>query len=148
MKIILHVLLLSSLWLLVACDTKLNSAPPSYVKDITCYKEGSDGIMVYIVLADETGAMTTASGTLKLTILETEHSQPIFSLDLPVQHSLFQRAKVGMGAFEHEVLLLNIGRITYGSFSSPPEEMSTGKLMVELTTEDGRIIKGDNICSL
>ena len=146
MKRLITTILLASLWLLAACDAQLNSAPPSYVKDITCYKEGSDGIMIYIVLADETGAMTTASGTLKMTILESEYSYPIFSLDTPVQHSLFQRAKVGMGAFEHEVILLNLGRITYGSFSTPPKEMSTGKLVVELTTEDGRVIKGDKTC--
>jgi len=132
----------------------LNSATPSYIKQVTSYKAGSDGLVIYIILADSSGAMTTASGALDLTISETknEYSNPggfterksrLFSASLSVQRSTFQKAKVGLGAFEHEVILLSLGRIAYSSFSAAPKEM-TGKILVEFRTEDGHLLKGES----
>jgi hypothetical protein len=89
----------------------LNDAAPSYVKQVSAYKEGSDGLVVYIVLADSTGAMTTADGTLELTISEeqraywrdeetTARNLLLFSKRIPVSRSSFRRAKVGIGAYD------------------------------------------------
>jgi len=148
--------ILFSCALLSACPDlmPLNSASPSYIKNVTSYKEGSDGIIVYIVLADSSGAMTTASGTLDMTISETKHkysypsgmserTSKLFSMHVPVWRSSFIETKVGRGAFEHDVILLSLGRITYSSFDATPKEM-TGKISVEFKTEGGKVIKGED----
>jgi hypothetical protein len=38
-----------------ACSFPANTAPPDYVKQVTAYKEGSDGVFVYFILADDRG---------------------------------------------------------------------------------------------
>ena len=129
---------------LLGCDMTLNSAPPSYIKDVTVYKEGSDGVVVYVVLADHKGAMTTASGALDLTISEEEHSYILYSNTIPVDNTSFQKAKVGMGAFEHEVILYSLGRIPYSSFNTTPKDKSLGKVSIEFKTNTGKVIKGEN----
>jgi hypothetical protein len=141
--------------LLMACSElmPLNNAPPTYIKQVTAYKEGSDGLFIYIILADSSGAMTTASGTLELHISETRHdfslyggiserNKPLFSTRVAVPRSSFRRAKVGLGAFEHEVIMFPVGRISYSSFSKRPSEM-TGKVQATFATEDGRSLKGE-----
>ncbi len=42
--------------------------PPSYIKDTVAYKEGSNGLVVYLILSDADGQMTRSSGvtTLKM----------------------------------------------------------------------------------
>ena len=142
-------------FLLTGCSDlmPLNNTPPSYIKRVTAYKEGSDGLFIYIVLADDTGAMTTAVGTLELEISETSHgfsrhggmakqNIPLFSTRIAIRRASFRRSKVGLGAFEHEVIMFSVGRIAYSSFSKRPSEM-TGKAQVTFVTEDGRSLKGE-----
>jgi hypothetical protein len=97
--------------------------------------------------------MTTASGMLELEISETRHdfsmyggmserNLSLFSTRMAVPRSSFRRAKVGLGAFEHEVILFPIGRISYSSFSKRPSEM-TGKVQVTFITDDSRSLKGE-----
>jgi|WetSurMetagenome_2_1015567.scaffolds.fasta_scaffold00054_21 hypothetical protein len=131
----------------------LNSAPPSYIKQVTAYKEGSDGLFIYIILADNTGAMTTASGTLALEIIGTHHDfslysrmvkqdLTLYSTSIPISNSSFRRTKVGRGAFEHEVIMFPIGRIVYSSFIMRPSNM-TGKVKVTFVTKDDRVLEGE-----
>jgi hypothetical protein len=140
-----------ALLLLLACDRigPLNSAPPSYIKNVAAYKEGSDGIVLYIVLADSQGAMTIASGKLRVEIVETTYrhypekaEDQLFWSQFPVDRESFRRAKVGMGAFEHELILFTLGRITYDRFLRRPTEIS-GKVKVEFVTDDQRSLKGE-----
>lgn len=50
----------------------LNESSPTYVKDVVAYKEG-EGLFVYFILADSSGAMTTSGGKVTLTITWTLH---------------------------------------------------------------------------
>lgn len=134
-------------------NVTLNDNPPSYLKSIVAYKEGYDGIAVYIILADYNGIMTTADGEMKLEIFEIHYDyyhipayfdSLLFSLAISVKKSFFSKTKVGIGAFEHEVIMLYIGRIPYSNFSKPPSEMS-GKVRVNFITNDGRSLYGEEI---
>lgn len=118
---------------------KQNEAPPSYIKDVVAYKEGSDGIYIYFVLADDYGAPTSSFGIVFITIYETksewstwtkeytEQRIPLYSNieePLTVTTSSFSNSIVGLGAFERKVLLCPVGRITYSEFNHQPEESS------------------------
>jgi len=157
LKIIIAIAL--SCLCLSGCDflqllTPMNNAPPSYIKKIGSFNEGSDALVVYIVLADKTGAMTTAAGTLDVRIFETMTSYssskgftsefvPLYKASYTVEISSFQRTKVGRGSFEHQVILVSLGRITYSRFLSMPKEIM-GKIFIEFKTKDGKVIKGND----
>ncbi len=136
------------------CDLLLNDNPPSYIKDVVAYKEGSEGIEIYFILADDSGAMTTSDGTVFLTITEThtewntrvskfiEIEEKLYSKTISVKKTDFRKAKVGTGAFEHEVILYLIGRVDYSSLTKKPSEMS-GKVKVEFQMPNGKLLKGE-----
>lgn len=160
MNRLLFILVMDGL-LLAGCSSMipLNNAPPSYIKETVAYKEGSYGLEFYIILADATGAMTTANGTLELEITEThlyiskygsieERNLLLFSTRTVVSRSSFGRAKVGKGEFRHEVILFPFERkrIPYSSFSKRPSE-TDGKVRVTFVTEDGRSLKGEDTIS-
>jgi hypothetical protein len=71
------ILLLSTLMLtlLLGCDsvTPLNTQPPAYIKQLTVLKEGYEAVLIYVIFADGSGAMTTATGTLDLSIIDSDH---------------------------------------------------------------------------
>jgi hypothetical protein len=91
----------------------LNDRAPAYIKDVVAYKEG-DWFVLYMVLADETGAMTTTDGHLQVTI--TSGTLDVHTLGVALKKSDFQRATVGRGAFAHDVVMYMIGRIPYSQF--------------------------------
>ncbi len=137
----------------VSCS-RLNERPPSYIRDVTAYKEGSDGLMVYFVLADANGAMTTSDGTVSLRITQTRiavdpHSfqtrqtdEHLYSTDFKVKKKEFRKTKVGLGAFERDVILYAVGRIPYSSFAKRPSE-PIGKVSLWFQTPDNRPLQGE-----
>jgi DNA-directed RNA polymerase alpha subunit len=137
----------------IACN-RLNQNPPDYVKDVTVYKEGSEGLMIYFVLADADGVMTTADGGVTLTISETHteysswdykeirHDVILYSTSYNVQKSDFKKTTVGLGAFQHEVILCPVGRVTYSSFEIRPTQF-TGKAVIEFKTHSGQVLRGE-----
>ena len=139
----------------VGCDdfSPLNTSPPSYIKNVAAYKEGSDGLIVYFVLSDKDGEMTTASGTLKLDLSENktvysyngiiEHTSVLFSTTVAVNQADFRRATVGMGAFQHRIVMYTFGRITYDQFRFAPREQM-GKATVQFKANDGKLLKGED----
>jgi hypothetical protein len=82
------VILLAVIVLISSCV--LNQNPPDYMKDVLAYKEGSDGLVIYFILADSSGQMTTADGLINLIISETKTARlsdtktevVLFSIDL------------------------------------------------------------------
>ena len=133
----------------------LNDNSPAYVKEVVAYKEGSEGLMIYFILADSSGSMTTSDGYVTLTISET-HSEwssltseyidteiTLYSASFEVKKTNFQKAKVGVGAFEHEVILCSLGRIDYSSFRKRPSEIS-GKVKIEFQTHNALRYKGED----
>lgn len=142
---------------LTACDEfkallPVNSSPPEYVKDVVAYKEGSDALMLYIVLADSRGAMTSADGTLEIRIEETDHvfrggeliesHTTLYATKKMVSQHQFRHATLGRGAFEHDGIIYVAGRIPYYDFERQPKE-HTGRIVVTFTPAGGRPMTGD-----
>lgn len=50
-----------------ACSDQHNTNPPEYLKQLTVYKEG-DGLVIYFILADRNGQMTTCDGEVSMEI--------------------------------------------------------------------------------
>ena len=139
-----------SLFIFSACS--LNDNPAAYIKDVVAYKEG-DGVFVYFILADSTGAMTTSAGEATVRIIETrkdyskfqptETERELYKKIVNVEKSYFIKTKVGRGAFSRKVILFAVGRIPDSDFKKYALE-SSGKLVItfkptadtELTGED------------
>ncbi len=137
-----------------SCSALANQKQAVYVKDVTAYKEGSGGLMVYFVLADADGAMTTSDGTVTLVITQTrisldpnnyrtrETDEVLYSTSFRVRKNDFRRTKIGLGAFARDGTLYPVGRITYSAFSKYPSEL-TGKVRMWFQTADGRTLEGE-----
>ena len=96
--------------------------------------------------SDDSGAMTTSDGKVYLTISEThsewsgsdfvEIKDELYSASFNVVKTDFQKTKVGLGAFEHEVILCSLGRIAYSSLRGF-KTSTTGEVEVEFLRSDG-----------
>jgi hypothetical protein len=132
-----------------------NSARADYVKQVTAYKEGSQQMAIYFVLADAQGAPTAADGWALLMITEehTDYSTDkktstlLYQQTFDIKASDFTSSKVGQGAFEHDLLLFPIGRLPYTDFKAQPAEFS-GKVSIDFHTADGRTLHGDDTVDL
>lgn len=83
---------------------------PAYVDDVYAAKAGTDGISIYFILADETGQQTTAAGYVGIRV--SDKSGTLFDAGKNVTASEFQKATLGQGAFKHDAIILNVGRLT------------------------------------
>ena len=109
--------------LLAGCA--LNNKPPSYMKQVSAYLEGSDGFVVYFILADSSGKMTTASGYVTISIIETAadgSEKELYGKTTNATIGQFQKTKIGQGSFEREVILYSFGRYTMSDLTYKPEE--------------------------
>jgi hypothetical protein len=71
-------------------------------------------MLIYVILADSRGAMTTGSGTLDLSIIDSDNPKSVLYHErYPVTPQHFMRTSVGVSAYAHEAILVNIGRIPY-----------------------------------
>jgi len=95
--------------LLTAFTLGLNTHPPAYIRDVVAYKEG-DGLVIYLTMADSSGALTRADGLLSVSI--RQEWDPVWSFSRSVSREHFQTAKVGLGALERTTLLYSLGRIS------------------------------------
>lgn len=103
------------------CVGALNSSPPDYIKDVVATTEG-DGYVVYFILADKSGEMTTSDG---LAVLQIEDARRIlYTRQVQVSKSDFVKAKVGLGAFQHDAILYSFGRIPVSTFASKPSGLT------------------------
>ena len=154
-------MIILSVLFIISCDSikqrQLNENNPDYIKSVNAYKEGSDGILVYFILADVLGSMTTSDGVINITITPEDYDCLIvygnlYKKSYTVKKDDFKKTKVGIGAFEHEVILCMVGRIIYSSFkiSNPLYKSKTlheiiriGKVNIEFITPDGKILKGE-----
>lgn len=110
--------------------------------------------MIYFILADRSGAMTTSDGDVTVTIYQTEtiwsygeltdRDVILYRLSAHVTKRDFVKTTVGLGAFEHEVILCPIGRVTYSEFAMQPTE-TTGKVVIDFKTPDGRVLRGEEV---
>jgi hypothetical protein len=107
--------------------------PPDYVDSLYTSAAGPDGMTAYFILADENGQMTTANGYMVLEVKD-EDGRAYSRRSGNVTADQFTKAKIGMGAFEREAILFNIGRWTFPGGSPSGRVTST----LTFTTEDGR----------
>ena len=125
-----------------ACDLQLPTNPPDYIKDVVAYKEGSDGVAVYFVLADKNGAETTASGNVSLRL--TLGNRTLYEKKETISSSQFFKAKITNVFSEEKRIIYYFGRITYDQFINQPSGfIPSGKAVIEFKTQDGRILKGN-----
>lgn len=129
--------------------TILNTKSPDYIKDIVAYKEGSEGLIIYFILADIDGAMTTSDGELIVSIVEEDGSGqyiiaygPLYQIKSDVKKENFIKTNVGTGSFQHEVILCSLGRIPYSEFIRKIK-YSVGKINIEFKLNNGKVLKGD-----
>lgn len=132
------------------------ASDPAYVKDVAAYTEGSDGLVVYFVLADAAGQEIAAEGKVNLTIFNTDSEwnaarsefvdteERLLSVQLSLTASDFFKTEVGTGAFERTRLICSFGRIPYSRFSRLPQG-HTGKVVVEFTPSGAsKSMKGED----
>jgi hypothetical protein len=128
-----------ALLVMIGCgclDSDLPTNPPTYVDTVHAAEAGSDGISIYYILADSNGAMTTSDGYVKVVI--TTWNDILYIGGMNVTTSDFQKAKIGMGVFKHEVILHNLGRIKLDKATS-----GMVSVMLTFTTPDGEKLIGD-----
>lgn len=121
------ILLFVSASILAGCN-RLNQNPPKYIKELAVYKEGYNNLVIYFILADESGAMTTADGTVRLKIVDnvegnlrdgvsvSDFPDPLLSISLDVKKKDFEKQQVGSGQYKHNAVLFSFGRIPYSAF--------------------------------
>lgn len=136
-------------------DAQLNDNPPEYIKEVVAYPEGTRAFVIYFILADSTGAMTTSDGWVYLSIYETVREWSSEKMDFveterllyrrfdKVRKSDFVKTTRGRGTFEQEVILYSFGRIPYSSFDIAPTE-SSGRVTVHFHTLSGSILDGED----
>ncbi len=117
------------------------------------YKEGEDGIVIYFALADAKGELTTDNGIANIEVKKTlsnyidgeyrSEDFDLFKTQIEVKSEYFKNASVGVGNFQHEMLILPIGRITYSQFKEQVESGNSGKVEVTFNSSaTGRTIHG------
>lgn len=143
------IILLSLMVLIFGCDA-FNTNPPEYIKTLATYKEGPDGIVVYFVLADSSGQMTTSDGRAKLSVLATyynirrEVEIELWVWAFSISKEQFKKAKVGVGPFSRDIICYSFGRITYDRFKYKVENNMRGKVRLEFETPQGRTLKSED----
>lgn len=136
--------------LALGCASRLNENSPAYIQKVAAYKEGLDSLMIYFILADQSGTMTTSDGEGRINILEVYPNRApgpasefiLYSAKFTSQKELFERASVGRGAFEHEAILLSLGRVSYPEFPLKPKS-KYGKVQIDFQRPDGKVLKGE-----
>jgi hypothetical protein len=127
---------------LSGCVGSSNTTPPDYIKQTTALKEG-DGLQVYIILADSSGQMTSSDGTFTMGISDNQGplSSQSMRKHIDVKASDFQTAKIGVGALQHDALILNIGRIPFSDMLHTPSGLV--KVQVFFTPTGGKTMSDD-----
>lgn len=132
--------LLAAIALCGCIGSSLNSAPPDYIKTISAVKDGN-GLQLYFILADKSGAMTTADGNFTLRV--TQDGRTLYqSYPVNVTKNDFQKRSVGMGNFAHDVVMHFVGRLPYENMRSIPTS-GMGEVKITFNTKDGKAMEGE-----
>jgi len=120
--------------------SSLNSNPPDHIKDISVIKEAS-GYQAYFILADKDGQETTSDGQFKIKISQ---GNGWYSLSNNVSASKFQKAKLGMGALQHEGIIYNIGLISKSDLEKYGLDSGMADVTLYFTTPDNETLEGED----
>jgi hypothetical protein len=143
-KIKESVCLISLIAVLAVCGcmgSSLNSNSPDYIKTVSAIKEG-DGVRIYFILADKDGQETTSDGYFEADI-SSALSSNVYYFRGNITKSDFQKVKLGIGSFEHEAIIYNVGRASNEKMGRIAEA-SSGKVTVRFTTPDNRTLEGED----
>lgn len=114
-----------------------------YMKELVVLSEGTDGLSIYIILADDRGQQVRAQGTVEVKVRDEDNDKMLFYQAYEVDESDFVHTTVGLGAFEHKATLLSLGRISYDDLKYIPKGRYPELLVVVVFTEkDGKQVKG------
>jgi len=128
--------------ILAACGcigSSLNNNPPERIKDISVIKDAS-GYQTYFILADKDGQETTSDGSFKIVISK---GSGYYSLKNNVTASKFQKAKLGMGNFEHEAIIYNIGIIPKSNVEKYIGDSGMAEVKLYFTTPNNETLEGE-----
>ena len=134
--------LVGTLAVLVVCGCmgSLNTNPPDHIKDISVIKEAS-GYQAYFIFADKEGQETTADGQYKINFSQ---GRGWYSLTNNATAAKFQKAKLGLGAFEHEGIIYNIGIIPKSNLAEYGLDSGMADVTLTFTTSDNRTLEGES----
>lgn len=133
-------------FLTILSCSNLNDNQPDYIKDLVMYSEGSDGKIIYFILADQSGAMTTSDGFLNLIITGKDQygsDRKMLHLGLDVQKKHFQKTKIGIGAFARDAIVYSFGRIPYSHFDYVPNTTTIVKMSLMFRTKNGNVLQSN-----
>lgn len=128
--------------ILAACGclgSSLNNNPPDHIKDVSVIKEAS-GYQAYFILADKAGQETTSDGQFKIKISQ---GSGWYSLSNNVTASKFQKVKLGIGAFEHEGIIYNIGLIPKSKLEEYGLDSGKASVTLYFTTPNNETLNGE-----
>lgn len=124
-------------------SSSIEDGSADYMKTIYVSKEGYDGIEIYFILADKNGVSIASDGKMDLSITDEDTGRSLFSLSRYVTKQDFRVATLGLGAFEHRAVILDIGRISYSEMRNVPNgEYDRGKVKIKFTTPTNKILSG------
>lgn len=97
-----------------------NDNPPDRIKEAVAYKQGTDAVIVYVVLVNKNGQPTAADGHFLLTFTcdqqDGKGKRTLYVNYDDVKAKDFKKATVGTGTSKHEALAYSFGRIPYSWF--------------------------------
>ncbi len=130
-KPIFPILLICIVMLSCGGGSSQNNNPPAYIKDVVCYEEGMDTWVIYFILADANGEMTSANGIAALSIKSGEDSEDLlYSESADVTEDSFYKTTAGSGAWERDVTIYAFGGIPSSEFWREPTSHS-GEVLIE-----------------
>ena len=133
---------------LMACRGK-GSGQPEYIDELAVLSSGPDGLKVWFALHDAAERPTYGAGQPTLEVFPRECTAfglscsrgetPLFQVERSVAIADFRWSKVGVGAFERDVLLFAFPRISTSQFTS--EAPKSVEIVVALTSAQGQRIE-------
>lgn len=135
--------------------TKLNDRPPTSILEVDGFGKGDATMTATFVLGDAGGRMTTADGTVRVTIFElqrawapaagvwTERSVPLFTTLHNVHRSDFAEVRDPADDGRPRTILYSLGVLHYTDFDHRPTT-TQGLVQVAFHTTDGRVLKGED----
>ena len=90
-----------------------NTNRPNYLKNLTVYKEGQDGLVIYFILADNFGQPTAYDGLVLLRITREDDPLQHVYIRKRVKCSDFSSTTIGLGPYKRKTILYPFGRIPY-----------------------------------
>ncbi len=129
--------------------TRTNDSPPASMKTVAAYKEGTRALGAYFILADKTGAETSAGGNVTVVVTEetARGKRQLLSQTYRVEKKDFVKTRIGEGASGRDAVLCTLGPITYDWFAHEPRRHNQGGMEITFIADDGTTVTGSDTLS-